>query len=109
VRGDNQEPISIIWIRTVVSENTPPDSTNRLAAEEPFTDSQPTGTESAALWTIGLDGDSPAELLMLRKVHDDSATLSTLPDEIDGIAPDVNPSIDADGPTPVGDLGDEGK
>jgi hypothetical protein len=66
-------------------------------------------TESAALWTIGLDGGSPAELLMLRKVHDDSATLSTLPDEIDGIAPDVSPSIDADGPTPVGDLGDEGK
>jgi hypothetical protein len=70
---------------------------------------QPTGTESAALWTIGLDGGSPAELLTLWRVYGNSATLSTLPDEIDSMAPDVNPSIDTDGPARVGDLGADGK
>jgi hypothetical protein len=66
-------------------------------------------TESAALWTIGLDGGSPAELLTLWRFYDNSATLSTLADEIDSMAPDVNPSIDTDGTARVGDLGAEGK
>jgi hypothetical protein len=56
-----------------------------------------------------LDGGSPAELLTLWRVYDNSATLSTLPDEIDSMAPDVNPSIDTDGPARVADLGADGK
>jgi hypothetical protein len=41
--------------------------------------------------------------------YDNLATLSTLADEIDSMAPDVNPSIDTDRPARVGDLGAEGK
>jgi Zn-dependent protease with chaperone function len=64
-------------------------------------------TESAALWTIGMDGGSLTELVALWNIQYDRGTLSKTPDEIDSITAGPNRSNAAGRPSPVGELGAE--